>query len=311
VPVASPLMASSWPALDSRMSRRHAGLLVLGVVAVSFSAIFIRLADAPALSIAFWRTAIASGLLLPLAIARHRDEIRRLSASQWVMAILSGVLLAAHFATWIPSLDYISVGASTVLVTTQPVWVAVIGRALGERVDPKALVGIALSLAGAVVIFGPDLGSPNAKGDTLALLGAITASGYLLSGRSLRRRVSLLTYVGIAYTVCALTLAVVVAVAGEPFGGFPATAWLLFLAMALGPQILGHTVFNYLLSDVDPGVISIAITAEPVGSTLLALAFFGEVPPWTTFVGGALILAGIGVTVRARDRDAVPEAPLD
>jgi drug/metabolite transporter (DMT)-like permease len=293
------------------MSRRHAALLLLGVVAVSFSAIFIRLANAPALSIAFWRMAIASGMVLPLAIARHRDEIQRLSASQWIMAVLSGVLLAAHFATWIPSLDYISVGASTVLVTTQPVWVALIGRALGERVGSRVLVGIALSLAGAIVIFGLDLGSPDLKGDTLALLGAITASGYLLSGRSLRRRVSLLTYVGIAYTVCAAVLAIVVVVAGEPFGGFPPSAWVLFLSMALGPQILGHTVFNYLLSDLDPGIISIAITAEPVGATLLALAFFGEVPPWTTFVGGALILGGIWVTVRAQDRRAVPEAPVD
>jgi drug/metabolite transporter (DMT)-like permease len=293
------------------MSRRHAALLILGVVAVSFSAIFIRLADAPALSIAFWRMAIASAMVLPLAITRHRGEIRGLSASQWSMAGLSGVLLAAHFATWIPSLDYISVGASTVLVTTQPVWVALIGRVLGERVSPRVLVGIALSLAGAVVIFGPDLGSPDLKGDTLALLGAITASGYLLSGRSLRRRVSLLTYVGIAYTVCAAALALVVVVAREPFGGFPLSAWLLFLLMALGPQILGHTVFNYLLSDLDPGIISIAITAEPVGATLLALAFFGEVPPWTTFVGGALILGGIWVTVRAQERRALPQAPVD
>jgi drug/metabolite transporter (DMT)-like permease len=293
------------------MSRRHAALLVLGVVAVSFSAIFIRLADAPALSIAFWRTAMASAIVLPLAISRHREEIRRLSAWQWVLAVVSGVLLAAHFATWIPSLDYISVGASTVLVTTQPVWVALIGRALGERVGARTLAGIALSLAGAVVIFGPDLGSPDLLGDTLALLGAITASGYLLSGRSLRQRVSLLTYVGIAYPVCAAVLALVVVGAREPFAGFPPSAWLLFLSMAVGPQILGHTVFNYLLSDVDPAIIAIAITAEPVGATLLALAFFGEVPPWTAVVGGALILGGIWVTVGAQERRAVPEAPLE
>jgi drug/metabolite transporter (DMT)-like permease len=293
------------------MSRRHLALLALGVVAVSFSAIFIRLADAPALSIAFWRNAIGAGILLPLAIRRHRDEFRRLTASQWATAILSGALLAAHFATWIPSLDYISVGASTVLVTTQPVWVAVLGRALGRRVDPRALLGIALSLGGALVIFGPDLGSPDGRGDALALIGAITASGYLLAGRNLRADVSLLTYVGIAYTVCTAGLAVVVAVAGEPFTGFPAATWLLFLAMALGPQILGHTVFNYLLSEVDPGMISIAITAEPVGSTLLALLFFGELPPWTALAGGVLILAGIAVTVRAQERGVVLEAPLE
>src|SRR5437870_10047968 len=160
------------------MSRRHGALLILGVIAVSISAMFIRLQDAQALSIAFWRMAIASGMVLPLAIARHRDEIRGLSATQWIMAILSGVLLAAHFATWIPSLGYISVGASTVLVTTQPVWVAAFGRTLGDRVSSKAVAGIALSLAGAGVIFGRDLGSTDFRGDALAIAGAVAAAGY-------------------------------------------------------------------------------------------------------------------------------------
>lgn len=293
------------------MSRRHLGLLALGVVAVSFSAVFIRLADAPALSVAFYRNAIAAAILLPLAIARHGDEIRRLTRAQWATALLAGGLLAAHFATWIPSLDYISIGASTVLVTTQPVWVALIGRFLGERIDPRALLGVALSLAGAAVIFGRDLGSTDARGDFLALLGAVCAAGYFLSGRSLRRRASLLTYVGIAYTACAVILGIVVALAGQPFSGFAPKVWLLFALMALGPQIMGHTVFNYLLSDVQPGVIAIAVTGEPVGATILALAFFGEVPPWTAFVGGALILAGIWVTIVTQPRRAVPEAPLE
>ena len=228
------------------MTPRHLGLLALGVAAVSFSSIFIRLADAPALTVAFWRTGIASAILLPFTISRHHQEIRKLTRIQWTTALLAGVLLAAHFATWIPSLSYISVGASTVLVTTQSVWVALLGRALGERVDSRAPLGIGLSLAGALVIFGRDLGSPNLRGDALALLGAVAAAGYFLSGRSLRREVSLLVYVGIAYTVCAAILGVVVVVTGQPFVGLGARVWLLFLLMALGPQILGHTVFNYL-----------------------------------------------------------------
>jgi drug/metabolite transporter (DMT)-like permease len=291
------------------MSRRHLAFLAVGVVAVSFSSVLIRLADAPPLTVAFWRMAIASAILLPPMLVRRGEEIRAFERSQWATAGLAGLLLAAHFATWVPSLSYISVGASTVLVTTQPVWVAVIGRILGARIARATVLGIALSLVGAIVIFGRDLGTPDLRGDALALLGAVAAAGYFLSGRSLRRRVSLLAYVGVAYTTCAAVLSLVVVFSGEPFLGLGARAWLLFLLMALGPQILGHTVFNYLLSDVEPGIIAIAVTAEPVGATLLAFAFLGEVPPWTAFLGGALILAGIWLTIRTAASRVGPEVP--
>jgi len=284
------------------MSPRHLALLALGVAAVSCSSILIRLAEAPALSVAFYRNAMAAVVLVPLALRGHRAEIRSLSRRQWGIAALSGVLLAVHFALWIPSLSYTSVAASTVLVTTQPVWVALIGRGFGETVSRRTLVGIGLSLAGAIVISGGDFGLSRraAFGDALALLGAVAAAGYFLSGRNLRVRLSLLTYVGIVYSTCALLLAGAMAVSGTPFAGFEPKVWLLFALMALVPQILGHTVFNYLLADVRATVIAIAVTGEPIGSTLLALAFFGEVPRWTAFAGGALILAGIYVTVAAQ-----------
>ena len=296
------------------MSRRQLALLAVGVVAVAFSSILIRLADAPALSIAFYRNAIAAAVVVPLALVRNGDELRALTARQWATAVFAGGFLAAHFALWIPSLSYTTVAASTVLVTTQPVWVGLIGRALGESVSRRGLVGIGLSVVGAVVISGGDLGLSRraAFGDLLALLGAVAAAAYFLSGRSVRRRLSLVPYVAIAYATCAIVLAVVVAISGEPFGGFPAEAWLLFVLMALVPQFLGHTVFNYLLAEVEASVVAIAVTGEPVGATLLALAFFGEVPRWTAFAGGALILAGIYVTVSSASRRRVPElAPLE
>jgi len=296
------------------MSRRQLALLTLGVVAVAFSSILIRLAAAPALSIAFYRNAIAAAVVVPLALARNGDELRALTPRQWATALLAGAFLAAHFALWIPSLAYTSVAASTVLVTTQPVWVGLIGRALGESVSRRGLAGIGLSLVGAVVISGGDLGLSRraAFGDLLALLGAVAAAAYFLSGRSLRKRLSLVPYVAIAYSTCAVLLAAVVAVSGERFGGFPAEVWLLFALMALVPQFLGHTVFNYLLAEVEASVVAIAVTGEPVGATLLALAFFGEVPRWTAFAGGALILAGIYVTISSTSRRRVRElAPIE
>jgi drug/metabolite transporter (DMT)-like permease len=168
------------------------------------------------------------------------------------------------------------------------------------------------------VISGGDLGLSRraAFGDVLALLGAVTAAAYFVSGRSVRRRLSLVPYVAIAYATCAVLLAAVVALAGEPFASFPAEVWLLFALMALIPQFLGHTVFNYLLAEVEASVVAIAVTGEPVGATMLAFAFFGEVPRWTAFAGGALILGGIYVTISAQSRrrsaGLVPElAPIE
>ncbi len=286
------------------MSPRHLALLALGVASVAFSAILIRLAEAPALSVAFYRNAIAAAILVPLAVARHRDELRALGRREWGIALLSGSLLALHFATWVPSLSYTTVAASTVLVTTQPVWVGLIGRWLGGTVSGRALLGIGLSLVGAVVISGGDFGASGGAvfGDALAITGAVAAAGYYLAGRSLRQRVSLLTYVGIAYTTCAALLAMAMAASGRPFAGFAPKVWLLFLLMAVVPHIGGHTVFNYLLAHVEAGVVAIAITGEPVMASVLALAIFQEVPRWTAIAGGAVILAGIYVTIAAQTR---------
>lgn len=295
-------------------SPRLLALLAFGVVSVAFSSIFIRWADAPAMSVAFWRNAMAAAVLLPIALVRHRDEFRSLSRREWSTAILAGALLALHFALWIPSLSYTTVAASTVLVTTQPVWVAVIGRALGETVTRRTTVGIGLALAGAVAISGGDfrLSAEAAFGDLLALGGAVAAAGYFVAGRRLRQRISLTTYVGIAYSTAAAVLAVVVAVSGAPFFGFEPRVWALFVAMTLLPQIGGHTVFNYLLGHLEAGTIAIAVTGEPVVATILALVFFDEVPSWSAVAGGALILAGIYVTISAQARrEPVVDVPVE
>lgn len=283
---------------------RLLGLLVLGVVSVAFSSILIRAAEAPAMSIAFYRNAIAAAILLPIALVRHRDEFRSLDRRGWGTALLAGALLAAHFALWIPSLSYTTVAASTVLVTTTPVWVALLGRAMGERVSRSTGVGIGLALAGAVLISGGDYGvsARAAFGDLLALAGAVAAAGYLLAGRSLRQRISLTTYTGIAYTTTAAILALVVAASEASFTGFEPRVWALFVLMALVPQIGGHTVFNYLLGHVPAGTVAIAVTGEPVVASALALAFFGEVPAWSAVAGGAAILAGIWVVIRTEAR---------
>lgn len=296
-----------------RPSARVLGLLALGVVSVAFSSILIRVAEAPALAVALYRNLAAAAILLPIALVRHRDELRSLGRRGWATALLAGALLAAHFALWIPSLSYTTVAASTVLVTTQPVWVAVFGRMLGERVSRRAAAGIALALAGAALISGGDFGvsARAAFGDLLALGGALAAAGYFLAGRRLRTRISLTTYTGIAYSTTTVVLAIAVAVSGTPFLGYEPRVWGLFLLMALIPQIGGHTVFNYVLGHVETSVVAIAVTGEPVMASLLALAFFGEIPSWAAAVGGVLILAGIYVTIAAQARGRAELAPVE
>jgi drug/metabolite transporter (DMT)-like permease len=284
---------------------RHVALLVLGVAAVSTSAPMIRLADAPPLAVAFYRNAFAAAVLLPVALIARRDEIRRLAGGDGSALALAGALLAIHFAAWIPSVTLTTVAASTVLVTTQPVWAAAGGRVLfGERIAGAAAAGIVLALGGAVLISGFDfaLSAEAFAGDLLALLGAVTAAGYLLTGRRLRQRLSLVTYTGVVYGVCSVLLLIAVVATGTRLTGYEPRVWLLFVLMAAGPQILGHTVFNYLLREVDATVVAVAIMGEPIGASLLALAMFGEVPPFSSIVGGVIVLAGIYVAVVAQSR---------
>jgi drug/metabolite transporter (DMT)-like permease len=286
------------------MSARHLGLLVLGVVAVSFSAIWIRLAEAPALTTAFYRNAMAAAVLVPLTFIRHGDEIRSLRTKQVAVAALSGAFLAGHFATWISSLSYTTVAASSVLVVTQPIWIGVLGKFWGEGVRRAALGGVILALVGTLVVSGGDLnGSSRALfGDVLAVAGAIFAGAYFVAGREVRREVSVLTYVSIVYTTCAVLLGVAAFASGAQMTGFPPETWWMFVLLTIGPQIAGHTVFNYLLGHLEAAVVAVAIMAEPVAATLLAIAFLSEQPLATAVIGGVLILAGVFLAIRAQAR---------
>lgn len=279
--------------------------MVLGVVSVSFAAIFIRLADAPSLTLAFYRNALAAAVLLPLAVARHRDELRRLRGGPAAVTALAAVFLAVHFGTWIASLSFTTVSASVVLVSCSPIVTALGGRLLfAERAGRRTMAGIVVALVGTVVVTGGDLGLSRryAGGDLLAIAGAVTAAGYLLAGRRMRQRLSLLTYVGVVYAVTALLLLPAAVASGAALGGFPARTWLWIVLLAAVPQGIGHTIFNHVLRDVEPTMVAIAIMGEPIGSTLLAWAIFGQAPPWSVVAGGALILAGIYVAVTAQGR---------
>nr|WP_049981607.1 DMT family transporter [Halolamina rubra] len=292
--------------------------LAVAVLAVSTSAILIRWSSAPSVVKAFYRVVFTTALLLPWAFGRYRGEFRRMKPQDLGVAGLTGVALALHFAAWFESLNHTSVAASVTLVQTQPLFVAVGAWALlDERLTRRMLVGIFVALFGAAAMSLGDpvlalLGVGNADalagtgmlGNALALVGAVSAAAYVLAGRSLRQRVSLVPYVVVVYLACAAVLLAIAVAQNAPLVDYPRREWLLFLGMAVGPGIFGHTVINWALAHVESGVVSVSLLGEPVGSTLLAMLLLpGEIPTPTTIAGGAVVLLGIYVTAAARDRD--------
>lgn len=284
-------------------------VLGVGVVVVSFASVLIRFAHAEGASsvaIAAVRLSIASLVLAPFALLRADRELLRMGRRQFALCIVSGVMLAVHFWAWITSLEHTSVASSTALVTTNPLWVALASAVfLRERPGRAAMVGILLTLAGSVLIFAADASgrtwdsaaSP-LLGNALALLGAIAASGYLLIGRALRASVSLTVYIWLAYSAAALVLVVAAGASGVSFLALPTAAWLFMVALALGPQLIGHTSFNWALRRLSATFVAVAILGEPVGSALLAWLILGEQFSAAQFAGFTLLLTGIFVAAR-------------
>jgi len=276
------------------------------VLAVSAAAIFIRLAEAPAIAVAFWRCALGAALLLPPALVR-RERFPR-GQDLWV-GIASGVALGAHFGFWISSLDHTSVAASVVLVSTQPVFVAIMAYLIfGERTSPLSFAGILAALLGTAVIAGDDsVGSAALLGNALALAGAVTVAVYVLIGRSARTGgIGVLPYSVVVYSAAALVLLPVVLVLDVRLWGYSGETWFWLWAITLGPQLMGHTVFNWALRYVEASVISGTILAEPVISALLAWLILAEKPGLPTILGGCVVLLGLFLLLRGRRVPAEP-----
>lgn len=296
--------------------------LLFGILAVSTASVFIRLAqqDAPSLVIAASRLTLATLVLAPVALATRRAELAALQRREWSLALLSGFFLALHFATWISSLEYTTVASSVVLVSTVPLWVALLSPvALKEPVMRLVLVGMALALLGGAVVGVSDsctwqaggLVCPSLSefinrqafwGDLLALAGAFTAAGYLLIGRRLRAQVSLISYIFVVYGMAAVVLLVFVFAAGQTMLGYPPATYLWFLLLALIPQLIGHSTYNWALGYLSAAYVSIALLGEPIGSTILAYFLLAETPTPIKLVGAVLILAGIYIASLSETR---------
>jgi drug/metabolite transporter (DMT)-like permease len=297
----------------SRTLHRATLYLVLtgGVLVAASSSIMIRLAQRlgmPSPVIAAGRLSLAALILLPIVLWRARPELRALRRRDFLLGIGSGGFLAVHFSAWILSLEYTSVASSAALVATNPLWIGLASLLIfRQRLAALTWLGVLITIAGSVLIAVSDSGGGDGAnalfGDGLALLGALAISGYLLVGTKLQRRLSTLTYIWLVYTTAAivLTLVALAVGAGVPGGArldYPPVGYLLLLGLALGPQLLGHTSFNWALRYLSPTFVAVVILGEPIGSALLALAIFGQQFARVQLAGFVLLLIGIAVAAR-------------
>lgn len=277
--------------------------VAVGILAVSFGAILVRLAGAAGpLAISAWRLALTAVVLIPLAAAK--GSVFRLPRRDVLLSVLSGVALAFHFVLWITSLRYTSVASSVLFVTTHPIFVGLGAHfVLRERVGRGLAAGIGLAILGGVLIGFGDvrLGGEALRGDLLALAGGFAVAVYFLIGRRVRRTVALLDYIAITYGTAAVLVLGAALVAGVPLAGFPSLTFLYLALLALGPQLIGHSTFNWALKHLPASKVSVMILAEPIGSTLLAIVFFAEAPTWPSTIGAVIILAGIYLSVRTKE----------
>ena len=287
--------------------------MAVGLVAVSTSGPLMAAAAAPALAVAMWRNVLAVAAIAPVAVATRLDELRSLTRREQRWAFGAGVLLAAHFATWVPSLRYTSVASATAIVCTQPVWVALIARATGHPVPRRTWVGIGIALLGVALLTGVDFSlEPRALwGDLLALLGGVFAAFYTVAGAEVRRSVSTTTYTLLCYSTAGAVLFVVCVAAGVQLVGYDQQTWAQLVALTVGAQLLGHSLFNLVLRTTSPTVVSLVLLLEVPGAAVIAAAFLGQVPPLAALPAAVLLLVGLGIVVSARPEDVEPAIPAE
>jgi drug/metabolite transporter (DMT)-like permease len=291
--------------------------VALAVVSVSFSAIFIAWSTSPFITIALYRLAIASLILAPFALLDRSRALWHLSRKDLFGMVGVGAILATHFTLWIGSLKIegvsVSVASSVILVTSHPLLVGLLSHyVLRERLNAWMALGIGLGFSGVVVIAIADSNARSSSfvGDLLAFFGGVAAGFYFLAGRRLRQRIPLIAYAFVVYVAATGVLFVYALGLREslvPVGDLR-TELILFLAMAVIPQIGGHTLYNWSLRWLTAPIVSLSLVGEPIGSSLLAWVLLTQVPGVAVAIGGALALAGIYITVvgqGARTREAI------
>lgn len=270
--------------------------IVIGVIAVSLSAILVKLTQSDSGLTAFYRMFFSVLIMLPVFFLKYKDEVRVLNRKDWIFSSIAGVLLAFHFIFWFESLRFTSIASSTVLVTLQPIF-AFLGTYLffNEKVSVKTFIAGCVAIIGSIYIGWGDFQVSGSAlfGDLLALIACALVTGYLLFGQEVRKRLSLITYTMIVYSVSSITLFFYVLLIIGDFSPAAQSDWFYFLLLAIIPNLLGHTLFNWALKWISTNVISMAILFEPIGATVLAYIIFSEKLMLSQMIGGSVVLIGL------------------
>lgn len=274
----------------------HYLALIIGAIAVSTSAIFVKLSSAPAAVIATYRLLFAVLLMVPFFSTKYLKEIRLIEKKDWIYSIIAGVFLAFHFIFWFESLNYTSVASSVVLVTLQPIF-AFIGTYFfyKEKLSLGAFFSGILAIIGSFIISWGDFQVSGMAlwGDFLAIIAAVMVTAYFLFGQTVRKRLSLFTYTFVVYLISSLTLIIYDLILGYSFFSYPKQDWIVFLLLALVPTLLGHTLFNWAIKWLSTSIISMSILFEPVGASILAYFILNEVLTVSQWIGGLILMAGL------------------
>lgn len=271
-------------------------IILLGVLGGSFSAICVRLSNAPSMVLVFYRVAMAALLLCPYVFWKARGELKLLSRKEWLLCALSGLFLGLHFALYFESLKYTGISSSVVLVNTEVFFVAFALLFLfREKISVMGWVGILATFAGSIVIAMADAGGGSnvLLGDGMAFLGAAAMAVYTLLGKVCRKRISTTVYTFIVYTAAAATVLIMLCIGGTPVFGYEPVNYLTALGMAVFSTLLGHSIFSWGLKYESASYISTVKLMEPVFASVLGLLIFGEIPDLIVVIGGCIVILGV------------------
>jgi drug/metabolite transporter (DMT)-like permease len=283
---------------------RDLGILGVALLGASFAPPLMAAIAAPALAIAFWRNVMALPVAVPMALWQHRSDRRRVTARTALMIVFAASMLGTHFTSMASALDRTTVASAATLVCSQSIWAALFASVLGQRLTRVAWIGTGIAFAGVVVVTGADavLDRESMVGNALALLAGAAGGAYMVAGGVVRRTVSTSAYTALCYGCCALLLAVALAVAGQPFVGYPLSAWVQLAALTVVAQLVGHSLFNLVMRSLTASFVSLAQLLTVPLAMVIAAFLLGEVPRLAVLPGAAMMMTGIAVVLTSHRR---------
>jgi drug/metabolite transporter (DMT)-like permease len=282
----------------------------VAIVAIGFAGIFVRLAQpAPPVVIGFYRMFFAAGLL-SLWIALRRPRLRLRGRAAW-LAFAAGACFGGDMAFWQTSILLTSVATATLLVNLTPVHVGVYARFVrGERLHRRFVAGAALALLGTVVLMGePARGPDDLRGMLLAIAASLLYAAYIVVMREARREIDVFSGLYAMTAGAALVLLLTALAKGDPLTGFPSHSWAVMALAAVVSQLVGVFGIVWALRYLPDTLASVGLLGQPISAALLAWWILDEPVGTLQALGGAAVLAGIGLASRARSEPAPQPMP--